>query len=45
MQDDESFVSERIEKLVKSGVVPALVTMTKTESDNTKELLSRSVVF
>ncbi|CAG2054041.1 unnamed protein product, partial [Timema podura] len=39
--DDPDFVSKRVEVLAKEGVTSALVTLSKTESPNIKELISR----
>lgn len=39
--DDPDFVSKRVEILAKEGVTSALVTLSKTESQNTKELICR----
>ncbi|KAJ9593464.1 hypothetical protein L9F63_014993 [Diploptera punctata] len=39
--DDPDFVSKRIEILAKEGVTSALVILSKTESQNTKELICR----
>jgi len=40
-QDKEPYISQRVEKLVKTGVVNALVAFGKSESENSNELLSR----
>ncbi|KDR23225.1 Unc-45-like protein A, partial [Zootermopsis nevadensis] len=39
--DDPDFVAKRLEILAKEGVTSALVGLSKTESQNTKELISR----
>lgn len=39
--DDRDFVSKRIQILAKEGVTTALVALSKTESNNSKELISR----
>lgn len=39
--DDPDFVTKRLEILAKEGVTSALVVLSKTESQNTKELISR----
>ncbi|XP_069675241.1 protein unc-45 homolog B [Periplaneta americana] len=39
--DDPDFVAKRLEVLAKEGVTSALVVLSKTESQNTKELISR----
>jgi tetratricopeptide (TPR) repeat protein len=39
--DDPDFVAKRLEILAKEGVTSALVVLSKTESENTKELISR----
>jgi len=39
--DDPDFVAKRLEILAKEGVTSALVVLSKTESQNTKELISR----
>ncbi|KAK6640668.1 hypothetical protein RUM44_012365 [Polyplax serrata] len=39
--DDPDFVTKRIDILTKEGVTTALVALAKTESDNSKELISR----
>ena len=41
LQDKDPFVSDRRNKLVKAGVVTALVALSKTESDSCRELLAR----
>ena len=43
LQDQKEFVDDRIKKIVAAGVVPALVALTQTDSENCKELLSRLV--
>jgi len=40
-QDKEPYVSQRVEKLVKVGVINALVALGKSDSENSNELLSR----
>ena len=40
-QDKEPYISQRVEKLVKVGVVNALVAFGKSDSENSNELLSR----
>ena len=42
-KDKEPFVSNRVKRLLKLGLVNALVALSKTESENSRELLSRSV--
>ncbi|KRT81742.1 Anaphase-promoting complex subunit 3 protein [Oryctes borbonicus] len=39
--DDHDFVTKRIQILAKEGVTTALVALSKTESNNSKELISR----
>lgn len=39
--DDIDFVNKRLTVLVEEGITSALVALTKTESDNSKELLAR----
>lgn len=39
--DDPDFVAKRIDALSKAGVTTALVALSKTESDNSKEMISR----
>lgn len=39
--DDQDFVTRRIQILAKEGVTTALVALAKTESNNSKELISR----
>ena len=41
LQDKEPCVSQRVQKLVKAGVVNALVALSKTDSYNTREMLAR----
>jgi len=41
VQDKEPYISQRVEKLVKTGVINALVAFGKSESENSNELLSR----
>ena len=41
IQDKEPFIGERVKKLVQEGVVNALVSLSKTDSNACKELLSR----
>lgn len=40
-RDKEPYVSQRVEKLVKVGVINALVALGKSDSENSNELLSR----
>ncbi|XP_797752.4 protein unc-45 homolog B [Strongylocentrotus purpuratus] len=40
-KDATNFIDQRIKKLLKAGIVPALVALSKTESENSRELLSR----
>lgn len=40
-KDKEPYISQRVEKLVKTGVVNALVAFGKSDSENSNELLSR----
>lgn len=40
-KDKEPYVSERVTKLVKAGIVNALVAFSKSESDSSNELLAR----
>lgn len=39
--DDPDFINKRLSILVKEGVTTALVALSKTQSDNSKELISR----
>lgn len=39
--DDADFVNKRLESLAKAGVTSALVALSKTDSQNSKELISR----
>jgi len=43
-QDKEPYISQRVEKLVKTGVINALVAFGKSDSENSNELLSRCVI-
>ena len=40
-QDKPDYVVERVKKLVKAGVISALSAFSKTDSQSSKELLSR----
>ena len=40
-KDDPEYVKERINKLVKNGVVTALVSLAKTDSENSREMIAR----
>ena len=42
-QDAAEFVDKRVKKLLKEGIVTALVALTKTDSHNSRELLARYV--
>lgn len=39
--DDQDFISKRVIALAEAGVTSALVALTKTESDNSKEMIAR----
>jgi len=41
-KDQEPFISERVTKMVKNGLVNALVAFSKAESENSRELLART---
>lgn len=44
--DDQDFVDKRIRVLAEEGAASALVALSKTESNNSKELISRySILF
>nr|XP_054754346.1 protein unc-45 homolog B-like [Lytechinus pictus] len=40
-KDATDYIVQRVKKLLKAGIVPALVALSKTESENSRELLSR----
>ena len=40
-QDKEEYVKERVKKLVEAGMISALMSLSKTESQNTREQVSR----
>ncbi|KAK2185884.1 hypothetical protein NP493_219g00021 [Ridgeia piscesae] len=40
-KDKEPYISERVKKLLRTGVVNALVVLSKTESESSRELLAR----
>ncbi|XP_072175845.1 protein unc-45 homolog B-like [Diadema setosum] len=40
-KDDKKYLDARMKKLLKAGIIPALVSLSKTESENSRELLSR----
>lgn len=40
-KDKEPYVSNRVKRLIKLGIVNALVALSKTESENSRELLAR----
>lgn len=43
--DDPDFINKRISILVEEGVTTALVSLSKTESDNSKELIGKIVLY
>ena len=41
LQDKEEYVKERVKKLVEAGMISAMIALSKTESQNTREQVCR----